>query len=220
MQTEPTAEPTTTETPQRGLLPKQAERLVELQAKATKKERHKEELPAREALELKKLEAVDGAEKSRQGLIHRLAEAADKFGRKEITVITRAVTDQVKVINTEETTEIGGLQRIYSKGEADMEREMRAAMQRIQESHNKAIKDLSDNFDKDSASVRAIYKGRYDDASALLKERTEGSSELVAHFISAVQGLEVEQLETLRKDGVLQIGEEFLVVPGVPQVPA
>jgi len=202
----------------RGLSPKQEEQKQKLLRKRERDPNKK--LPKAFQKELDELLAIEKAEYDRQAAIHRLSSDADTYGRKEIGRIKREVTDRVKKLNQEETTEVSGILKIYKKSRGEMEREMKAAMQRVQEQHNKVMAELKAEEEKDLAEARARYKGGYDQASSDIEHGTNAVTTEVAEFIRDIQGLELPQLQTLLTDGILQNGSRksatFIVVPGAP----
>jgi hypothetical protein len=202
----------------RGLSPKQQEQKDKLQRK---KDRDPNKgLPKALQKELDELLAIEKAERDRQGIIHKLASSADTYGRKEIGRIKRAVTDRVKKIGEDESTETAGVRKIYKKGRADLEREMKAAMQRVQEQHNAAMKTMAEEEEKDLAEVRARYKAGYDQAREEIDTGTDAVAREVSSFVADIQELELEQLQKLQAEGILQNGNRksasFIVVPGSP----
>lgn len=221
MQTEeqkPKEEPVEEEWTGRGLSPKQQELKQKLQRKKDKD--YNKKLPKAEQTQLDELLAVEKAEHDRQAAIHRLSSAADTYGRKEVARIRREVTDRVKKLDQEEKTEVAGVQKIYQKGRAEMEREMKAAMRRVQEQHNKAMAELKAEEEKDLAEVRTRYKSGYDQASDEINAGVDSVTQEVAGFVADIQELELEQLQKLQTDGILQNGSRksatFIVVPGTP----
>jgi hypothetical protein len=213
-------EPVEEEWTGRGLSPKQQERKTELLAKKAAREKRHEKPTKADQKELDELLAVEKAEHDRQAIIHKLASNADTYGRKEVARIRRTVTDRVKQIHQEETVEISGITKIYKEGRADLEREMKAAMQRVQEQHNKAMANLKAEEEKDLAEVRARYKSGYDQASEEIDSGTDAVAQEVSSFVADIQELELEQLQALQNDGILQNGSRksatFIVVPGTP----
>lgn len=202
--------------PRRGLTEKEQERKKELQAKKAKAH---DKLPEKEDKELGTLLQVEKDEHARQAAIHRLTEAADKYGRKTIGQIQREVTDRVKSFSEDEKTEIAGVNQIYTTGRKDIEKETKTAMQRIQEHHNEVLADLQKAFDRDAAEVRERYRLNFLEAETELNTRMEEIANQVGAFSEEIKALELPQLETLLKDGILSYSsspgtEGFLVVPG------
>lgn len=203
----------------RGLLPDEEERHKELLAKKAQKEKRHEKLSKADARELDALTTIKQLEYDRQAAIHKLSETADKFGRKKIGAIRRDVTGQVKALSDAEHTEAAGIKKIYTKGQAEMVKEMKAAMQRVQETHNKALADLQAQRELDEEEVRQRYRKQYDGHEAQMKADEDEASALVADFIRDIQELELEQLQELVKTGIVQVGgnrknRDYLVVPG------
>jgi len=202
--------------PRRGLDEKEQARKKELQ---TKKAKAYDKLPKKEEEELVELLAVEKAEHDRQAAIHRLTEGADKYGRKTIGQVQREVTDRVKSFNEDEKTEIAGVMAIYTKGRKDVEKETKAAMQRIQEQHNETMAALQKNYERDTEEVRSRYRTQYLEAENELTTRVEQIANQVGAFSEEIKNLDLPQLETLLKDGILPHSpdpntEDFLVVPG------
>jgi len=218
--TEPVQNETTEEElpppPRRGLTEKEQERKKELQ---TKKAKAHDKLPKKEEEELVELLAAEKAEHDRQAAIHRLTEAADKYGRKTIGQVQREVTDRVKVFGEDEKKEIAGVNQIYASGRKEMEKETKAAMQKIQERHNEGMAALQRSLEESAAEVRERYRGHFIVAEAELNRRTEEIANQIGSFTEEIKALELPQLETLLKDGLLPYSsspgtEGFLVVPG------
>lgn len=203
----------------RGLSPKQMEQKQKLQQQKARDPNKK--LPKAFVEKLDELLAIEKAEYDRQAAIHKLSSAADTYGRKETARIRRAVTDRVKEINKKERVEVGGIQKIYKKGRAELEKGMKAAMRRVQEQHNKAMAEMEAEEEKNLAEVRGRFKEGYDQASSDIECDTNAVAITVATFIEDIQDLELEQLQVLETDGVLQNGSNenatFIVVPGAPE---
>lgn len=202
--------------PHRGLDEKEQERKKALQAKKAKAH---DRLPAKEDEELTALLQVEKQEHDRQAAIHKLIEQADKYGRKEIGRVRKEITDRVKALHEDERTELAGVEQIYRKSRTDMEKEMKAAMQRIQEQHNQMMGELQAGHDKDVAAVRDRYRDGYKTAEVDIDTEIDRVASLVTSFNDMVQGLELPQLQKLQAEGILQLngnskGGDFLVVPG------
>jgi hypothetical protein len=194
--------------------PKESRKEILLRKKAKNHDR----LPPALQEELDEILAAEKAAHDHAALVHTLSANADKWGRKEIGVIKREVTDRVRVFGGKENTETTGVQKIYAKGKADMEREMKATMQQVQETHNKGLKALKEQLEKDLASVRERYSGQYKEAEFEIRDRTDQTLNLVGDFTAALPDLTLEQLKELSDKGVLQVTDtECLVVPGETQ---
>lgn len=203
----------------RGLLPDEEKRKQELLEKKAKKEKHHERLSKAEDKELEALLTIEKLEHERMAAIHKLSETADTYGRKEITRIKREITDQVKELHADEQTVTAGIFKIYKKGMGELDKETKAAMQRIQEQHNTMLKQLTDKRDADVRDVRDGYRKQYDEREAQMSADTNQVSDLVAAFIADIQELELEQLKELATAGITQVGgqgkdKDYLVVPG------
>jgi hypothetical protein len=217
------AEQQTEEAPQpreepRGLLPEEEQRKQELLAKQAKKAQRHEKLTKAEDKELEALLTIERLEQERQAAIHRLSSTADTYGRKEIGRIKREVTDQVKELHADEQATTAGIMKIYRKGMAELDKETKAAMQRIQEQHNKMLQAIKNERDKDERAVREGYRKQYEELESQMDADTNQVSDLVASFILDIKDLELEQLQELLRSGIVQIGggkeRDYLVVPG------
>lgn len=202
----------------RGLLPDEEKRKQELLAKQAKKEKHREKLTKAETKELEALLTIESLEKERQAAIHRLSSGADTYGRKEIGRIKREITDQVKELHQDEQTVVDGIMKIYRKGVADADKTLRRTMQKMQEDHNKLLKQFKDKRDEDERDVRAGYRKQYEELELQMNADTDQVANLVASFVQDIKELELGQLQELLKAGIIQIGggkeRDYLVVPG------
>lgn len=213
------AQQPTPEEETRGLLPKEEERKKELVAKKAQKEKRHERLTKVEAKELEALLTIEKLEYDRQAAIHKLSETADTFGRRAIGQIKRTVTDQVKQLHVDEKTETAGIFKIYRRGMAEADKELKTTMQKIQERHNELLGKFKRERDKDEGEIRARYRKEYDGHEAQMTADMDEVAALVSDFLRDIRGMELEPLQELLRAGIVQVGgndknRDYLVVPG------
>lgn len=199
-----------------GLSQKEQERKAEL---STKKKKAHDRLPKEEEEELATLLSTEDHERRRRALIHRLAEEADKYGRKEAEKLKREITDRVAVFSKTEGEEKTIIAAEHRRALNEAEKAMKAAMRQVQEQYSTQRKEENQVFDVAMAETRARHRKKYDDAELEMATRLGELSNQVGSFTVDIQELELDQLEILYRDGVIKMGdqaggENYLVVPG------
>jgi hypothetical protein len=183
-----------------------------------KKAKNHDKLPPSEQRELDAILAEEALAHEHGALIHKLSESADKYGRKQIGAIKKEITSRVGDLHAQERVEVDGVLKIYRKGMADADKELKATMQKIQEQHNKLLAEFKSERDKDENVVRSGYREKYDEAELEMDDECEKVHTLVASFIEDIQQLSIEQLRELNTAGIVQVtggkNRDYLVVPG------
>lgn len=180
-----------------------AEILALPEHKRTKKQKDK----------LAALVAEKKAEEHRGALVHKLVERADKWGRREIRKVRRAVTDEVSIFSKEEAGEVRAESESYAAKLRNSKKGAAAEMQMIQVRLNDDLALLTQDHNEAAEAIRGQFRERYRRAEDDIDFRAEEIALTVGYFTEFLADLTAEQLEELHKEGTLQVGEECVAVP-------
>jgi vacuolar-type H+-ATPase subunit H len=170
------------------------------------------------------LEAIlkeEAAEKHHGALIHKLAEAADKFGRKEIGSIKVEVTRRVGLFGKDESMKIKKVNDSRKGRKDEAHKRAKDEMSRIQRELDSELKKIDKACDEAASEIHKAFRPQYEEAEQEMQTRTDQIMDLVGHYTQTIQTLDTEQLEVLSKEGVVEVvnedgKKEYLVRPDSP----
>jgi hypothetical protein len=194
----------------------------ELLAKKAHAERKHSKLTKAEQKELDEILEQEKLERERGAIIHKLSEAATKYERKEGGKIRREVTDRVKVFSKDEDRELGEVRTAIKAERKAAKKAVDDAVQALQSDLKKAMTALDAKEHQEVTEVQAKYRTQYDDASSQIEHDIRNVEATVRYFKDELQHLTLDQLRTLQKDGVVEVGKvkgnpDYLVAPGTEQ---
>lgn len=194
-------------------------RKEELLMKQSLSKRRGDKLTKAEQKELEAILEEEKLEHERGAIIHKLTESALKYQRKESGKIKREVTDRVREFSGQESAELAQVRKAIKEERKTAQKAVDEAIAALQKDLKAALSALDKKEAEETAEVQAKYRSQYDDAAAQIEHDVTNVETTIRLFKDDVQNLTLDQLRTLQKDGVVEVGKvkgqpDYLVAPG------
>jgi len=129
------------------------------------------------------------------------------------------VTDRVKLFSQQESNELKVVRDSIKKERKEAKKVTEEAVASLQKDLKDALAALDAKESRETKAVQDKYREQYNEASEQIEHDVRNVGATVRYFKDEIQNLTLEQLQTLQKDGVVQIGEvqgnpDYLVAPG------
>ena len=140
-------------------------------------------------------------EHRRSALIHKLAEQADKWGRKTISACKAEVGSAVQELDRKQLVLVKEVKDLQARKEKALRAACQKSIQAIQDKLQRDLEALQKQTDKGLDKISTEYAPAFEACADRESTEIDGISNRVGSFTGCLESLSLEQLEELEKKG-------------------